>query len=198
MKKQFLLLVAVSAMILISCQSPEYKDWKKAYAEYEKAIDEAHSCYGLEKAERDLDKTMDKLVDKYPDNTLSQKEEAKINEIEKRIDEKYKQKAQKLCYDYEDDESSASSYESSTSSDSSENWDEVLDEYEKYVNEYIKCYKKAKNGDVSALSQYVDLLEKAEDLEGMLQDADDDNALSPQQIKRFEKIFEKLYEVLED
>ena len=122
MKKQFLLLVAVSAMILISCQSPEYKDWKKAYAEYEKAIDEAHSCYGLEKAERDLDKTMDKLVDKYPDNTLSKKEEAKINEREKRIDEKYKQKAQKLCYDYEDDESSASSYKSSTSSDSSENW----------------------------------------------------------------------------
>ena len=97
----FLFLFAVSAILLVSCQSAEYRDWKKAYTTYEKAIDESHSCYGLEKATRNMDKTMDKLIDKYPYNTMSEKEDKKLKELENKIDEKYKQKAKKFCNDIE-------------------------------------------------------------------------------------------------
>ena len=94
--------------------------------------------------------------------------------------------------------SSSSSYKKTSSKSSSKNWDKVLDEYEKYVDEYIKFYKKAKNGDLSALSKYADFLEKAEDLEDALEKADDNDALTAAQLRRYEKIFEKLTRVLDD
>ena len=45
-----------------------------------------------------------------------------------------------------------------------DDWDKVLNEYEKYVDQYIKTYKKAMKGDMSAMSEYVKLAEKAQEL----------------------------------
>ena len=99
-------------------------------------------------------------------------------------------------YSYSDD--STSSYnasndennESSSSESSSKDWDSVLDEYEKYVDEYISMYKKAMAGDVSALSSYIGLLESAEKLSDKLDDAEDDMTTS--QMNRYMKITQKM------
>ena len=49
-----------------------------------------------------------------------------------------------------------------------DDWDKILNEYEKYVDQYIKTYKKAMSGDMSALSEYVELAEKAQKLAEVL------------------------------
>lgn len=36
----------------------------------------------------------------------------------------------------------------------SSDWDKLLDEYEQYVDQYVKTYKKAMNGDMSAMAEY--------------------------------------------
>jgi hypothetical protein len=69
--------------------------------------------------------------------------------------------------------------------DSSE-WDKALDEYEKYVDKYIEFYKKTKNGDLSAMSEYADMLEKANAVSEKLDDAEGD--MSAAQMARFTKI----------
>ena len=101
---------------------------------------------------------------------------------------------------YADEQSAVSN--SSTDSDeemdlksekSSENWDRVLDDYESYVDSYLKTYKKAMNGDASAMNEYVDLLEKAESFSRKLEKADND--LTPAQMKRYEKITMKMANV---
>lgn len=97
MKKLLVLLFAVSAMFLVSCKSVEYKDWKKAFANYEKAIDKARDCDDLEDAFEDMDDVMDALIDKYPHNTLSEKEDEEITELENRLKEKLQQKKKQLC-----------------------------------------------------------------------------------------------------
>ena len=76
------------------------------------------------------------------------------------------------------------------SNDSSNDWDSTLDEYEKYIDEYIKFYKKAQNGDTSALTEYASLLEKAQSLSEKLSSAQGD--LTPKQASRFLKLQQKL------
>ena len=85
-------------------------------------------------------------------------------------------------------ESSESSKE--VSSDSSNDWDNVLNEYEKYIDKYIKFYKKAKNGDTSALTEYPALLEKAQSISNKLGNAQGN--LKPAQASRFLKLQQKL------
>lgn len=75
-------------------------------------------------------------------------------------------------------------------SDDSNDWDEVLDSYESYVDQYIALYKKAMNGDMSAMSEYGSFLEKASDLGQKMSDATDE--MSPAQVRRYREIQEKL------
>lgn len=72
----------------------------------------------------------------------------------------------------------------------STNWDEVLDEYEKYVDSYIKLVNKANKGDLDALSEYASMLEKAESFSGKLDNADDE--MTAKQLARYEKITLKM------
>lgn len=83
-----------------------------------------------------------------------------------------------------------STEEDSYTDSGSNNWEELLDSYEKYANEYIKFAKKASKGDVSALSEYSNCLQKAYDLADKLQNAQND--LTSSQIARFNRINEKL------
>lgn len=76
----------------------------------------------------------------------------------------------------------------------SNNWDSVLDEYEKFVDQYIKLYKKAQSGDMSALTEYVSMLEKAESLQNKLENSKSD--LTPAQVTRLNKIISKMTQAL--
>lgn len=65
-------------------------------------------------------------------------------------------------------------------------FDKVLDNYEAYVDEYIKFVKKAAEGDMSALSQYPTLMEKAKKLDQRLTKSKGD--LTPEQVNRMMQI----------
>lgn len=79
---------------------------------------------------------------------------------------------------------------SNGNSSGSNDWDEVLDEYEDYVDKYISLYKKAMKGDASALSEYPGLMKKAESFSTKLQKAGND--LSAAQMSRYTKITMKM------
>jgi len=97
-------------------------------------------------------------------------------------------------------ESSSSSYSSTTDDEDDEevvtkksgstNWDKVLADYEAYTDKYIKLLKKANAGDASAMTEYMEMLTKAQEFQESLADADDD--LTPAQLQKFTKIQMKL------
>ncbi|MGV3705348.1 MAG: DUF6591 domain-containing protein [Arcticibacter sp.] len=74
----------------------------------------------------------------------------------------------------------------------SEEWDQMLDEYEEYVDSYISFYKKAMKGDMSALASYPEMLEKAESLQKSIGNAHSSDQLSIRQITRMSEIQTKM------
>ena len=77
-----------------------------------------------------------------------------------------------------------------------DNIDKLLDEYEKYVNQYLEVYKKAMKGDMSAMNEYLKLAEKAQKLADKLEKVEDE--MSVFQVKRYAKITEKMMKALSD
>lgn len=77
----------------------------------------------------------------------------------------------------------------STSNSSDNDWDSVLDDYEKFVDKYIKLFKKAQNGDTSAITEYAECLEKAQGLQEKLENAKSN--LTSKQANRLAKIINK-------
>ncbi|MBO7231491.1 MAG: hypothetical protein J6V20_08840 [Bacteroidaceae bacterium] len=74
-------------------------------------------------------------------------------------------------------------------------WDKILNEYEKYVDLYVKTYKKAMAGDMSALLEYAKLAEKAQALAEKIDKAKDE--ISESQLARYAKITQKMAEALQ-
>jgi hypothetical protein len=70
----------------------------------------------------------------------------------------------------------------------SEKWDKLLDDYNNYLKEYIKHYKKSLNGNTVSLSKYPYMKAKSEVLYERLSDAENRSILSEKQIKRIAKI----------
>ncbi|MBO7134772.1 MAG: hypothetical protein J6W06_11540 [Bacteroidales bacterium] len=90
-----------------------------------------------------------------------------------------------------DDDDDSSDYSSSSfDSNSDEDWDAFLDEYEEYVDDYVALYKKAKNGDMDAMSEYAEVLEDAQDLSNRLSKAK--SSMSSSQTARYTKITNKM------
>ena len=91
-------------------------------------------------------------------------------------------------------ENSESNSESSSSVSPSESGsadgDKLLSDYESYTDQYIALLKKAKNGDASAMTEYVDMLSKAQELQESLMGAN--SVMSPSQLQKFTKIQQKL------
>ncbi len=79
-----------------------------------------------------------------------------------------------------------------SSGSSSSDVDEMLDSYEEYVDDYISYLKKASNGDMSALSEYPQLMEKAQDFSQKLENCKDE--MTPSQLTRYTKISMKMLE----
>lgn len=72
----------------------------------------------------------------------------------------------------------------------SSSWDDLLDEYEAYVNQYIKYYKKSQQGDMAALEEAMSLLEEARDLAERIEAASGE--LSTAQAQRLVRIQQKM------
>ena len=87
-----------------------------------------------------------------------------------------------------DDDDDTDSYSSSSSG--SQDWDALLNSYEQYVDKYISYMKKAAKGDMSALSDYPALMEKAQDLSNKMSGAQGD--MSAAQWARYMKITNKM------
>ena len=92
--------------------------------------------------------------------------------------------------DEEVDSSESDDEEVDSSESNDEDWDATLDSYEKYVNDYISLMKKAKNGDMDALSEYPSILENAQKLSEKLQNAK--GSMSSSQLSRYVKITNKM------
>lgn len=78
----------------------------------------------------------------------------------------------------------------STASSTSNKWDDLLDSYDNYVEEYISFMFKAKDGDADALSKYPSLLEKAQALSDDLSAAEGE--MTSYQWARYMEITKKM------
>lgn len=85
---------------------------------------------------------------------------------------------------------SFSDEDSMSSSSGSEDWDELLDSYEEYVDEYISYVKKAAQGDMDALTEYPSMLKKAEEFSKKMQGAK--GSMSASQWARYNEITMKM------
>ena len=92
--------------------------------------------------------------------------------------------------DAEESKNSKKYNDEEESSCDSEDWDAVLDDYEEYVDKYIALLKKANQGDMSALSEYVSMMEKAEKLGEKMDGAQ--GQMSSAQWARYTKILQKM------
>ena len=104
MKKLYLVLFVISALLLASCGSSgtqEYKDWKKAYSTLEKAIDKAKTCEELEDAYDAFDDATDILADKdYAEGEeVTDEEDDALDALSKQLEKKYERMEEKLCDD---------------------------------------------------------------------------------------------------
>ena len=72
----------------------------------------------------------------------------------------------------------------------SDSVDDVLNEYEKYVDKCIALMKKAQAGDMSAMTEYAKLAEQAQKLAEKVEKVAD--SMSAAQIARYTKITQKL------
>ncbi len=100
--------------------------------------------------------------------------------------------------------SSVSSYSSSSDDDeievveessSDDDWDSALDSYEEFVDNYIRLFKKAQAGDMSAMGEYTTYMEKAEALGDKLSSAK--GSMSSSQVARYTKILNKMATVVQ-
>ena len=87
--------------------------------------------------------------------------------------------------DSDDDNESISS-----SSKGSADWDSLLDSYEQYVDKYIALTKKAAKGDMSAMAEYAEFMEKAQELSNKMDGAKSN--MSASQWARYTKITTKM------
>ncbi len=69
-------------------------------------------------------------------------------------------------------------------------FDSVLDNYEEYVDEYIVFYKKAMSGEDAALTEYMSMLEKAQELQKSLETSSSE--MTTKQASRMLKIQQKM------
>lgn len=67
-------------------------------------------------------------------------------------------------------------------------WDKCLDDYNNYLKEYIKHYKKSINGNVISFLKYPYMKAKSEAIFERLSDAQNKALLTQKQIKRIAKI----------
>lgn len=88
------------------------------------------------------------------------------------------------------DDSSDDDESLSSSSKGSADWDSMLDSYEQYVDKYISLAKKANNGDMSAMAELAEFMQKSQDLSDKMDKAQGE--MSASQWARYLKITTKM------
>lgn len=73
---------------------------------------------------------------------------------------------------------------------SNSEWDTILDEYEEFVDKSLNLASKAQSGDVSALTEYTETMQKMQNLQLKLQNAQSE--MTPEQLQRLTQIITKL------
>ncbi|MBV7441785.1 hypothetical protein KRX57_10160 [Weeksellaceae bacterium TAE3-ERU29] len=111
------------------------------------------------------------VVDKSSVVFCSEKEEQNSNAVEEKV--------------------SVSSVNKEEKSDNNE-WDKALDSYEEYIDSYISFMKKSQAGDMSAMGEYMKMLEKIETFSKKFDKAGND--LTARQLTRFNNLQLKLIE----
>ena len=96
--------------------------------------------------------------------------------------------------DEESDSAEEETVKTASSSKGSENWDALLKSYEDYIDHYVVLMKKAKNGDLNAIAQYAEYMQKATDLQEKIEDAQGDLSIS--QSAKFLKLQSKLLKTI--
>ena len=82
--------------------------------------------------------------------------------------------------------------------ENSSDFDKMLIDYENYVDQYLIMYKKAMNGDQTAMTEYPALMEKAQELEQSMKDAQNNKELTVQQAKKMNDINFKMLEAMQN
>ncbi len=75
-------------------------------------------------------------------------------------------------------------------------WNELLDSYEQYVDKYISYLKKASKGDLTAISEYPALMQKAQEFDNKIRNVKSD--MSASQLARYNKISMKMLEAAQN
>ncbi|MFI3331698.1 MAG: hypothetical protein R3Y38_07830 [Rikenellaceae bacterium] len=91
---------------------------------------------------------------------------------------------------YEASEPAPAVSSSSRKSSGSGNWTTLLNKYEKYIDSYISCMKKANNGDMTAMVDAMSMLEQATELYEELKQAQGE--MSASDVKRLTAIYSKM------
>ena len=86
--------------------------------------------------------------------------------------------------------------DASPATKSPDEWDAALDEYEKYVDSYLKFYKKAMAGDANAMTEYADYLQRTQKLTEKFSAVEKE--LTPKQYSRFMELQTKMVTGLSD
>ncbi len=92
---------------------------------------------------------------------------------------------------YEDaleSEVSPNTKENTSSYYNQEDLNNILDDYEKFINQYIQVIRKSQKGDVSALTEMLELLDQAQDFELEINDPTTYNNFSQSQLNRLIKL----------
>ena len=89
-----------------------------------------------------------------------------------------------------EEELSESTEEVITSTKANNDIDAYIKSYEEYVDQYLKLIKKSKSGDLSAMTEYTEYLQKTSDVSEKIQNIKSE--MSPAQMDKFLKIHTKL------
>lgn len=109
-----------------------------------------------------------------------------VNEVEASTD----------AYSDNSDDSNDDSSSSETSSKGSTDFDEWLTAYEDYVDKYISLLKRAKAGDMEAMSEYASMMESAQELSSKIGAVSSD--LTASQVARYQRINNKLMKAAQE
>ena len=102
MKKIVLPLMMVVTMVLLaSCGSKGYRQYSKAIKEATKELNQAKDCDDIHKAWDNFDEKTDKILDDFVFD-ITKKEEKKLDEQEKELEDLFEAKMDKLCKDDDD------------------------------------------------------------------------------------------------
>lgn len=91
---------------------------------------------------------------------------------------------------FEATESSEESANETFSNTETPDWDDLLDSYEQFVDQYISLVKKASKGDVTAIAEYPSVMEKATEFAEKMKGAQSD--MSSSQWARYMEITNKM------